>query len=481
MSDPIKPKVVYLGPRFTYSHEAALHMYPHSELFYKGSFKEVFNAVRLGEMDYGILPVENSSTGAIMETCQLLVEQDFEPVTGDIKVKIVKEFYLPVKLNLLSRQSMSIADIKVLYTHRQPELQCVDFLGRYLSHARRENTTSTAGAAEKLLQDSYGACIGSDVLAHEHKLVVIQPSIQDVYRNVTRFVGLSAVHEVSGHADKTTFAVIIPDRPGMLVEVLKMISSEGINLRSIKTLPIRDSKLFSSDFKDWFVMDIETSIASSKYKHFTRIRKDKKDLVWCFKFLGSYPIFSSEPPASKPAVKEKKALPDSRERLLSLLEHAQNTESDKLEFKSTLRFNLRTNSADKELPKTVAKAICAFMNANGGALFIGIGDHKEPIGIEKDIQGLSKKDEDGFVSTLFQLIVDIIGTDFCQLVHPAILDYQGVRICAVQVDSSTKPAWFNDGNAQTFFVRMGNASRPLQPQEALQYILQRFKGMGGHA
>jgi chorismate mutase/prephenate dehydratase len=479
MSDDPKPQVVYLGPKYTFSHEAATHMYPHAELFYKKSFKEVFKAVRTGEMDYGVLPVENSSTGAIMETCQLLVEQDFEPITGAIKVQIVKEFYLPVRLNLLARQQMSIADVKTLYTHRQPELQCVDFLGQYMPHAKRENTVSTADAAERLLQDATGACIGSDVLAREHKLVTIQEGIQDVYRNVTRFVGLSAKHEAIGRAGKTTLAIIIPDKPGTLVETLQMLSAQGINLRNIKTLPIRDSRLFSSEFKDWFVLDIESSDACEKYKHFIKAKKERSDLILCFKPLGSYPVFTAENRnAAKHPPKPKKAPPTKQESLLALLHQTHEGESDKVEFKSTLRFNLRSNSADKELPKAVAKAICAFMNAEGGTLFIGVGDHKEPIGIDRDIQGLSKKDEDGFVSTLFQLVVDMLGTEYCQLVHPTIMDYQDKRICAVQVDSSTKPAWYNDGNVQTFFVRAGNASRPFSPKEALDYILRKFKGMG---
>jgi predicted HTH transcriptional regulator len=176
--------------------------------------------------------------------------------------------------------------------------------------------------------------------------------------------------------------------------------------------------------------------------------------------------------------KKKEGPSDRREALLSLLERTSEIDPGaNVEFKSTLRFNLKTSSADKELSKAVAKTICAFMNADGGTLFIGVGDHKEAIGIEKDIQGLSKRDEDGFISTLYQLVLDMIGTEFWQLVRPTVLDYQGKRICGIEVQSSSAPAWFIDGNSQTFYVRIGNRSMPQAPREALKYILKRFKGM----
>ncbi|MBI4681038.1 MAG: putative DNA binding domain-containing protein [Nitrospirae bacterium] len=484
MNDLQQPKVVYLGPKYTFSHEAALRMYPHAELFYRPSFREVFQAIQKGDMDYAVLPIENSSTGAIPEVCQLLVEQRYEALKeNEVKIKIVKEFYLSVKLHLLARSQMSLLDIKVLYTHRQPQLQSMDFIETDLKHVEIKNTTSTADAAEKLFQDTSSAlasaCIGSELLAHEKKLTIIKSDIQDVYRNVTRFVGLSSLHNAALRTNKTTVAIIIHDKPGMLVEALQMISSQGINLRSIKTLPVRDDKYFSENFKDWFLLDIEASNTSTKYKHFIGNRNAKKDIIPGLKLLGSYMAFKPEPPLLSEPAKRKKTPPDNRQRMLALLEKTKEGESENVEFKSTLRFNLRTNSADKELPKAVVKTICAFMNADGGTIFIGIGDHKEPIGIDKDIQCLSKKDEDGFISALYQYIVDIIGTEYCQLVHPYILDYQEKRICTVEVNSSNQPAWFNDGNTQTFFLRVGNPSRPLTPKDALLYILKKFKGMGG--
>ncbi|HWB01994.1 MAG TPA: prephenate dehydratase domain-containing protein [Verrucomicrobiales bacterium] len=472
MSSAERGKVAYLGPKYTYSHEAAYRLFPSAELFYKNGFNEIFHHVLTGQMDYGVLPVENSSTGAIAETFQLLLDQNFESLSGEIKVKIAYEYYLPVRHNLLGRTEMDLRSIKTLYTHRQPELQCSSFIADKLSHVTIENTVSTSDAADKLLQDPEGACIGGDILAHEQKLVKLCSGIQDIHRNVTRFIAVSSNHEVkNSRQNKTTFAIALPDKTGMLVKALQLVAESGINLKNIKTLPIRDSRFFSEDFKDWFVIDVHGPSTSKKFLRFDRERKIHKDLILSYKFLGSYPAYEYRNEHTVNAEEIAKPVTGRVNQMLALIAQG---ESDKVEFKSTLRYDVHQCKVNRELTKVIAKTMAAFMNCSGGTLFIGIDDRKKAVGIDLDVQTLSKKDEDGFLSALYQSVVDLIGNEFCLSIEPFFFEYENKRVCAVKVKGTTKPAWLNDGSTNTLYIRAGNASRPLDPKEAVEYVMGRL-------
>jgi predicted HTH transcriptional regulator len=152
-----------------------------------------------------------------------------------------------------------------------------------------------------------------------------------------------------------------------------------------------------------------------------------------------------------------------------------NGETEKVEFKSTLRYDFVHHGANKELSKVMARSISGFLNSDGGNLFIGIADNGEPIGIENDIKVLTKQNDDGFLSTLYQIVIDYIGTDFCHKVHPNILELENKKICSIKIDPSDKPAWFHDGRSEELFIRAGQSTRALDAKEAVEYVFERFK------
>jgi chorismate mutase/prephenate dehydratase len=123
MNESIKLKVIFLGPFFTFSHEAAIRLFPKAQFFYDVNPKTIFQKVESEEMDYGIFPVENSATGLIPEFYPLLLDQDFKLFSKEVNVRVVKELYLPIYHHLLARADMLITEIRTLYTHRQPYLQ----------------------------------------------------------------------------------------------------------------------------------------------------------------------------------------------------------------------------------------------------------------------------------------------------------------------------------------------------------------------
>jgi prephenate dehydratase len=472
-------KVIFLGPKFTFSHEAALKLFPHARYFYELSPKEIFKKVDSKEMDYGILPVENSATGIVTEFYPLLLDQDYQVFGDNVRVHVMKELYLPIYQHLLARNHLPLGEIQTVYSNRQPYLQCVDWLQDNLPRVKVEFTDSTAASAEKLAQDSKGACIGGNLLTKHEKLVKVRENIQDYSKNVTRFFAISAKHtRIPMDANKTTFAVIIPDRIGTLVQALQLVSSAGISLMNIKTLPVRAAHVFTEDFKDWFIIDVATGSHAPGFHSLRTQFEDKKDMVLSYKFLGSYvsrlnrrgPLGFSQPTKKGPVQR------GSVDRETFYAELIKGGEGESVEFKASLRFDFKTHSVNKDLAKAVAKTLCGFMNSSGGYLFIGVGDEGQPVGIDQDINLLTKKTADGFLSAFYQVVSDLIGKEFSQFVHPEIVDHKGTKICCVRVEQSSRPAWLTEAGTVAFFIRTGNSSRPLNPKEANDYVMSRFAG-----
>jgi len=476
-SDEIK--IVFLGPKFTFSHEAALKLFPRAQYFYELSPKDIFKKVDSGEMDYGILPVENSATGIVTEFYPLLLDQDFQVFSDNVRVHAIKELYLPIYQHLLARTHLPVGEIQTVYTNRQPYLQCVDWLQDNLPKVKVEFTDSTASSAERLAQDSKGACIGGNLLAKHEKLIKIRENIQDYSKNVTRFFAISAKHtHIPQEANKTTFAVIIPDRVGTLVQALQLISSGGISLMNIKTLPVRAAHVFTEDFKDWFIVDAATGCHAPAFKTLMAQFQEKKDLILSYKFLGSYVSRQNRRGSLGFLEPAKKKVPqrgqENREAFYAEL--IKGGEGETVEFKSSLRFDFKARSVNKDLAKAVAKTLCGFMNSKGGYLFIGVGDEGQPVGIDEDINLLAKKTVDGFLSAFYQVVSDLVGKEFSQFVHPEIVEYRSTKVCCIRVEPSSRPAWLSDSGTVTFFIRVGNSSRPLNPKEANDYVMSRFAG-----
>ena len=145
-------------------------------------------------------------------------------------------------------------------------------------------------------------------------------------------------------------------------------------------------------------------------------------------------------------------------------------ESAVLEFKSTLRWDVRTQQVNKELQKVIAKTIAGFLNSEGGTLLIGVADDGSIFGIEQDIDALQRKDRDGFEQLLVQTLENFIGGEFSPYYRWSFEDSAGKTVCIVTVDPSPKPVFLTDRQGTEFYIRMGNTTRPLDTQESHEYI-----------
>lgn len=147
-----------------------------------------------------------------------------------------------------------------------------------------------------------------------------------------------------------------------------------------------------------------------------------------------------------------------------------------VEFKETLRNDMRKGEVSKEIERSVVKTIVGFLNADGGTLIIGVKDDKTITGIENDYKTLPKKNRDGFENHMTMLIKTMIGLPFVKYVDVSFENIDGKDICIVTVMEGHKPAYLiNGNNKEDFYVRVGNSTQPYSMSEATEYIKTHWK------
>ena len=145
-------------------------------------------------------------------------------------------------------------------------------------------------------------------------------------------------------------------------------------------------------------------------------------------------------------------------------------ENAALEYKSSMRWDLRTQQVNKALEKGIAKTVAGFLNSEGGTLLIGVADDCTVLGIEYDLKTIGRKDRDGYEQKLHQVLTDALGAEFSQYQHVSFEESEGKTVCIVRVDPSPEPVYLTDKGATEFYVRVGNTTRPLDMQAANDYI-----------
>lgn len=144
-------------------------------------------------------------------------------------------------------------------------------------------------------------------------------------------------------------------------------------------------------------------------------------------------------------------------------------ENEKLELKSTLRYDLRENKVNKKLEFVIAKTVSAFLNSEGGILIIGVDDESNALGLEKDIETLSKKDIDGFELHLRNIIKKHLGSNFEKYLKVTFPTIDEKTICKIQIFKSGKPVFATFEGKENFYVRNGNSSIPKNRAEQSEY------------
>lgn len=146
-------------------------------------------------------------------------------------------------------------------------------------------------------------------------------------------------------------------------------------------------------------------------------------------------------------------------------------ENEKLEFKSSMLWDLKLEEPNKKLlGKIIAKSIAGFLNTKGGILLVGVSDNGNILGIDNDINILNRKDLDGFQLTLTQLIKKYLSLEFSNNIEIDFAEKDNKKVCIVRVSRSSKPVYLKDGSSKEFYVRTGSSTNPLDIEEANNYI-----------
>ncbi|MFO7952815.1 MAG: prephenate dehydratase [Bacillota bacterium] len=268
-------KLGYLGPQGTFSEEAAL-------LYNKDGNKTVceystiggvINAVQTGEIEEGLVPLENSLEGGITITLDHLARQE--------GIYICHELYYPVRQCLMAEKNIAPGLIDTVLSHPHALGQCAEYLNCFLPEAECIPVESTAAAAKSIAGKFGRAAIAPRRAAELFNLTILQEGVQDNEDNKTRFVILSWEDHPPTGADKTSMVLTLADRPGSLYKVLGFFAQRNINLTRIESRPSRQM------IGDWlFFIDCEGHRSESVK---VELWKDIQETVPFFKLLGSYP------------------------------------------------------------------------------------------------------------------------------------------------------------------------------------------------
>lgn len=267
-----KPAVAYLGIPGSYSHEA-MNKYFGNEIIAKNynNFESIFNAVANGDVNYAILPFENSSTGAIKDNYDLIRDRD---------LYIIGEYNLKINHSLLGNKGSSLATIKEVYSHPQPIEQSSEFLKN--KNWRMMPYTSTALSAEYVAKDGAldKAAIGSPELSKLYNLEILQEGISNSEHNYTRFIVVSKNMEAHANADKISIVFSTLHKAGELFGIIAEFAQRGINMLNIKSLPILDKP-----WEYYFYIDISGNLADDGILEALEAIENRTNF---YKLLGNY-------------------------------------------------------------------------------------------------------------------------------------------------------------------------------------------------
>ena len=235
------------------------------------SIRDVFHEVERGRADYGVVPIENSTSGAVIYTLDMFIDSD---------LKVYAEMMLEVTQNLMNK-SGNIEDIKKIFTIPPAAAQCRQWLEKHLPGVPVLDALSTAKAAEIASEDPSVAAIASEMAAMLYGLQVTARRIEDSQNNFTRFLVIAPKSPGRTGHDKTSIMFSIKDRVGALYHMLAPFAENGINLNRLDARP--------SGRKVWdyvFFLDMEGHIEDEKVA--ASIERLKDNCLF-LKVLGSYP------------------------------------------------------------------------------------------------------------------------------------------------------------------------------------------------
>lgn len=270
LEQPIK--IAYLGPEGSYSHASVIKQFGTSaHTLAVSSIEEVFSVVEKGEANYGLVPVENSSEGAVKQTQQALMKTNLK-VTGEIELVIH---------HCMMSKTDKLENIKKVVAHTQALGQCEEWLKNNMPWVEIEAVASNALAAQMATQDESLGAIASEQAAQLYGLHVLESRIEDSHDNTTKFWAVGTEETQASGDDKTAMIVSMPNKAGALLDVLSSFANRQISMTRIISVPSTDTK-----WDYLFFIDI---LGHKNNEDVAEALEEVKQKTSYFKLLGSFP------------------------------------------------------------------------------------------------------------------------------------------------------------------------------------------------
>jgi prephenate dehydratase len=278
----MKKKIAYLGPEGTFSEEALIKYIGNDKDFVMipiSTISEVIKSVDRGEVEHGLVPIENSIEGAVNITQDILM---FES-----EAKIIAEIIIPIEHYLIGKKGIKINDIKKIISIPHATAQCRYFLTNNFTDLEIIAANSTAEAVKKLVNmENDVAAIGPKIAAELYNLEILANDIEDNKENKTRFVIVGNFIAPRTGSDKTSIVCFLKkDKPGSLYNILKEFAERNINLTRLESRPAK------KDLGDYvFMIEMEGHVHD---KNIYEAIESLRNKVYLVKILGSYPAWKN--------------------------------------------------------------------------------------------------------------------------------------------------------------------------------------------
>jgi chorismate mutase/prephenate dehydratase len=268
-------KIAYFGPAGTFTESAAKKHFGSAPTFSPFiTIDDVFRAVESGNADYGVVPVENSTEGAVGRTLDLLLTSP---------LMICGEVGLRIQQNLMSK-SATTQRLARLYSHAQSLAQCHEWLNRHLPDVPRVPVASNAEAARMAAADPESCAIAGEAAAHLYDLNILAANIEDDPSNMTRFLVLAKHDSGLSGQDKTSFVCSAQNKPGAVHDLLAPLKTHGVSMSKFESRPARG--FGGSRWAYVFFIDID---GHRQDPTVAKALEDLRGQVGFLKELGSYP------------------------------------------------------------------------------------------------------------------------------------------------------------------------------------------------
>ncbi len=265
--------VACLGPSGTFSEQAVYRYFGTAiDALPCPTIDEVFRAAEAGTADFGVVPIENSTEGAINRTLDLLMQT---PLT------ISSEISIPIQHNLMTLNG-KMENIQTICAHSQALAQCQGWLNQHFPNIMRHAVSSNAEAARMASEDSRVAAIAGEMASKQYGLQVVSAHIQDESQNRTRFAVIGRKETEPTGKDQTSLLLSVQNKAGAVYKMLEPLEKYGVSMTRLESRPAK-----TGNWEYYFFVDIEGHVKEEKIE---KALSELKDRVVYFKVLGSYPI-----------------------------------------------------------------------------------------------------------------------------------------------------------------------------------------------